>query len=159
MYIYFTLFTREWKWHWKNILIQSDWIRLERKRIAQWKWKWKKSLNTTHDSRKINEIQKISSTMSKLSKILFHNMLMMNEKNKIMLKWFSAKEIARLEDKHLSTIMKNHKRYIPIRIDNNISRTKERWFSIKYLRVCDFDKYSSQYLISKEKTAWNQLPD
>ena len=63
-----------------------------------------------------------------------------------MIKCFSAKEIARLEDKHLSTIMKNRQKYIPVRIDNNISRTKERWFSIKYIRVCDLQKYIRMYL-------------
>lgn len=66
-----------------------------------------------------------------------------------MIKCFSAKEIARLENKHLSTIIKNHKKYIPIRIDNNISRTKNRWYSIKYLRVSDVEKYLENTWIDK----------
>ena len=69
-----------------------------------------------------------------------------------MIKCFSAKEIARLEDKkHLSTIMKNRKKYVPVRIDNNISRTKERWFSIKYIRMCDLNKYENQFVNVERK--------
>lgn len=63
-----------------------------------------------------------------------------------MIKWFSAVEIAWLEWKHPTTILKNREKYIPVRIDNNISRTKERWFAIKYIRVCDLQKYIRQYL-------------
>lgn len=68
-----------------------------------------------------------------------------------MIKWFSAKEIARLEDKHLSTIIKNKKRYIPVRFDNNISRTKEKWFAIKYLRMCDLNKYLNEFVNVERK--------
>jgi hypothetical protein len=71
---------------------------------------------------------------------------MKTELNKSMLKCFSATEIARLEDKHITTVMKNRAKYIPVRIDNNISRTKERWFAVKYLRVSDLQKYIKMYL-------------
>ena len=63
-----------------------------------------------------------------------------------MIKAFSATEIAWLEGKHISTIMKNRSKYIPVRIDNSISRTKERGFGIRYLRVSDLKKYQGRYL-------------
>ena len=63
-----------------------------------------------------------------------------------MIKAFSAREIARLEDKHISTVMKNRTKYIPVRIDNSISRTKERGYWIKYIRVVDLQKYIKEYL-------------
>ena len=63
-----------------------------------------------------------------------------------MIKAFSATEIAWLEGKHITTIMKNRSKYIPVRIDNSITRTKERGFGIKYIRVDDLQKYIRQYL-------------
>ena len=39
-----------------------------------------------------------------------------------MLKAFTAKEISWIEDKHITTIMSNHKKYIPIRIDTTSTK-------------------------------------